>query len=124
MEWPSLTGARKPAEQTGLPRPSPSISYSNVVSPSSQRAQSAASTPRPQHQNNQQGSHDLQSRRQQNQQRRQQSALNGTRPTDDELTTLSEKLFSDDVSNAGDNIRLNFQSRTQSNSLVDVAPQP
>lgn len=37
---------------------------------------------------------------------------------------LSEKLFEDDTSNAGKNIRINYQSRTQSNSLTDEASEP
>lgn len=121
-EWPSLAGARKPTQQTQLP--SPNTSYSNVVSPSNQRPETAVTTPRPPRHNNQKGSQDSVRRGQYNNQRRPQSALNATRTTDNELTSLSEKLFDDDVSNTGSNIRLNYQSRTQSNSLVDVAPQP
>ncbi|KAK3923087.1 Poly(U)-specific endoribonuclease-like protein [Frankliniella fusca] len=120
-EWPSLSGGRQEGQPTR--QPSSGVSYSRVVSPPNQRTESTGSRPstrRPFNQNTQHRSTikpaspvPL-------------SALshNRTQASDQELTALSEKLFDEDISNPGKNIRLNYQSRTQSNSLRDAAPEP
>lgn len=119
-DWPSLPGANQPSQQS-----SPTISYSHVVSPASQRPQNVPSSPSPQrHNNNGQQNSQRNTHKQSRPSSQATSSQNKTQPTDNELAELSEKLFSDDLSNTGRNIRISIQSRTQSNSLVDEAPQP
>ncbi|XP_026283934.1 endoribonuclease CG2145-like [Frankliniella occidentalis] len=118
-EWPSLSGGRQEVQQNR--QPSSGVSYSRTVSPTNQRTGSTGglrpSSQRPYNQNGQQ-------RSTYKPPSPVSASHNRTRTTDQELTTLSEKLFDEDVNNVGQNIRLNYQSRTQSNSLKDAAPEP
>lgn len=119
-EWPSLSGSRQPTQQPN--RPNPSISYSGIVSPPNQRNQNAATTPTS-HRYTSQGGSNKNTQNHRGPPSSSTMSQNRTRITDQELTALSEKLFDDDSSNLGSNVRLNFQSRTQSNSLKDEAPE-
>ncbi|GLH03439.1 Poly(U)-specific endoribonuclease homolog [Gryllus bimaculatus] len=44
--------------------------------------------------------------------------------SDDALRNISETLLANDVNNAAKHIRINYQSRTDSNSATDDAPDP
>lgn len=118
-DWPSLPGAKQPSQQ-----PSPTVSYSSIVSPTNQRTQNGATSPSPQRFNpNGQQTPQRNTYKQPRPTSQASFPQNRTKTTDQELSELSEKLFNDDVSNTGRNIKISIQSRTQSNSLVDEAPQ-
>ncbi|KAK7794916.1 hypothetical protein R5R35_005891 [Gryllus longicercus] len=46
------------------------------------------------------------------------------RVTDEALRNISETLLANDVNNAAQHVRVNYQSRTRSNSITDDAPSP